>query len=72
MEEVAVYKKEASDERLRRIESEEMVNSYQHYHDKHFYLKKLSYPDWRVARWPYRLCMHSLDSIILITNLAGY
>ncbi|CAM0912908.1 unnamed protein product [Alopecurus aequalis] len=45
MEEVEVYKKEASDERLRRIESEEMVNSYRdilkNYHDKHFYLKKV-------------------------------
>ena len=39
MEEAAVFKKEASDERLRRIESERMVNSY--YHVDQFLLQKV-------------------------------
>jgi hypothetical protein len=45
MEEVAVFKKEASDERLRRIESERMVNSFRcvlkNYQDNHLFLEKV-------------------------------
>ena len=44
MEEVAVLKKEASDERLRRIESEQTVSSYHDVlkiiNDKHLFFKK--------------------------------
>jgi hypothetical protein len=52
MEEVAVLKKEVSDERLRRIESERMVNSYhdilQNYQENHLYFRKRA-KNWRVA-----------------------
>jgi hypothetical protein len=39
MEEAAVFEQEASDERMRRIESERMVNSY--YHVNQFLLQKV-------------------------------
>jgi hypothetical protein len=54
MEEVAVLKKEASDERLRRIESERVVNSYHdilhNYQEAFiFFEKEQYYQNWRVA-----------------------